>query len=435
MNRLVLLILAALISTGCGDDSVGPGSGDGNGFVTGEYVVFAWNDLGMHCLNDTYDKAVILPPYNNIWAQVIKRGDPPQVVTSGLTVEYYLAVNTYSYGKRDYGQFWDNAADIFRSFAGFTAPPVDVGLAGKGLFGEMESAAGHFIAEGVPVTPVYDSGTWDPYQVAVITVKNDQGAVVATTRATVPVSDEINCAQCHGEQAWSDIISDHDRLHETGLADSIPFLCASCHGSPALGTQGAGAAGIYLSEAIHGAHSTREASCYQCHPGEITKCMRSRNHTATDGNCQTCHGTLAHVASSIEAGRIPWAGEPSCGQCHSGVPGMEPQGTLFRNATGHGSVNCAACHNSPHAMYPSELDADNLQPLQYQGYTGLVKTIGSCGVCHEDSRGEVEDIGEFSEKHGGSSPERSTACNTCHTVVRYDTSKWPHAWGWNNSRD
>jgi hypothetical protein len=40
---------------------------------TMQYVVFAWNDLGMHCLNPTYDEAVILPPYNTVWAQVITR--------------------------------------------------------------------------------------------------------------------------------------------------------------------------------------------------------------------------------------------------------------------------------------------------------------------------------------------------------------------------
>ena len=42
-----------------------------------EYVVFAWNDLGMHCLNPTYDELVILPPYNTVNVQVVKRGNPP----------------------------------------------------------------------------------------------------------------------------------------------------------------------------------------------------------------------------------------------------------------------------------------------------------------------------------------------------------------------
>ncbi len=51
------------------------------------YIVLAWNDLGMHCLNPTYDKAVILPPYNTVWAQVIKRGNPPRIVDFRLDRE------------------------------------------------------------------------------------------------------------------------------------------------------------------------------------------------------------------------------------------------------------------------------------------------------------------------------------------------------------
>lgn len=51
------------------------------------YVVFAWNDLGMHCANPTYDKAVLLPPYNTVWAQVsssIAQGRIPWVNGTGV---------------------------------------------------------------------------------------------------------------------------------------------------------------------------------------------------------------------------------------------------------------------------------------------------------------------------------------------------------------
>ena len=76
--------------------------------LTGEYSVFAWNDLGMHGMNPTYDKLVIQPPNNNVRAQVIKRGNPPEIVTSGISVSYRLLDNTTSYNKRSYKGFWDN---------------------------------------------------------------------------------------------------------------------------------------------------------------------------------------------------------------------------------------------------------------------------------------------------------------------------------------
>jgi hypothetical protein len=425
-RMLTIVLLLSLFSC---SSSTSPG---GNGDVGGTYIVLAWNNLGMHCLNPTYDQAVILPPYNTLWAQVIRKGNPPEIVTTGVTVEFAIDVNTYSYGKRSYGQFWDNAVALFGPLLGITSLPHDTGLTGIGLSGNMTPASDHFIAEGIPVTPVNDTGAWNPYQVAVITVRGADGGVLAQTRATVPTSDEINCSNCHGQDPWGDILQRHDQLHTTSLVSSKPVLCASCHGSPALGTTGPGSAGIYLSKAIHGAHASRGAVCYDCHPGPVTLCSRSLRHTAPDGNCTTCHGTLAQVASSIPSPRIPWAVEPACSQCHTGVAGVATGAALYRDAPGHGGVYCAACHGSPHAMYPSRVSMDNYQPLQYQGFTGKVKTLGSCGMCHDNSRGEGVG-GEFSETHGGTSPERKIGCHACHTTVPTDTSKWPHAYQWKNS--
>jgi len=98
-SLLVFLLFLVSCGGGGGGNSGGGDSGTGGGTTipqSTEFVVLAWNDLGMHCLNPTYDTAVVLPPYNTVWAQVIRRGEPPQIVTSGITVEYRLINNTYS---------------------------------------------------------------------------------------------------------------------------------------------------------------------------------------------------------------------------------------------------------------------------------------------------------------------------------------------------
>src|SRR4030066_1534771 len=79
--------------------TVGPGA---------EYVVIGWNDLGMHCYDRDYSKLSVLPPYNNLWAQVIQRGDPPQVVTQGVRVQYAFPDNTSSATKTN---FWTYAPE------------------------------------------------------------------------------------------------------------------------------------------------------------------------------------------------------------------------------------------------------------------------------------------------------------------------------------
>jgi hypothetical protein len=296
----------------------------------------------------------------------------------------------------------------------------------------MKAESGHFSAEGIPVVPIYDNGVKDPYQQATITVKDATGKIVATTKATIPTSDEINCAKCHGVNAFDDILKKHDLAHKTNLMNSKPVLCASCHGSPALGSTTPGSSGKFLSQAIHGFHATKGATCYDCHPGNTTKCSRSARHTAADGNCTTCHGSMAKVASTIAAGRIPWANEPNCVSCHPGVSGVDTGISLFRNSHGHGNLFCSACHGSPHAMIPSLMAKDNYQALQYNGATRPVKTIGSCGICHTSSRG-INKMGEFASTHGDSTPDKVMSCHVCHTSVSNVTAKWPHAYQWKDS--
>jgi nitrate/TMAO reductase-like tetraheme cytochrome c subunit len=436
-RRTAALVLVALAATPLFAQRLAP-------VKLGDYTLLAWNDLGMHCLNPTYDTAVILPPYNNLVAQVVKRGSPPRLVTTGITVEYRIDGNTSSAGKRGFGQFWKNAVKLFGKVFGISSLANDVGLKGKRLSGTMDLVGARFTAEGIPLVPVDDAMKWNPYQVAVVTVKDAAGKVIAETRSTVPTSDEINCAKCHGNNAFQDILAKHDRAVGTSLVSSTPVLCASCHDTPALGTTG-GQAGIYLSKAIHGFHAqvSTPPSCVDCHPGTQTKCNRSTRHTAADGNCTSCHGTLAMVANTIgdvgtTSGRVPWVSEPSCVTCHKGVTQVDTGAALYRNSTGHGGVSCAACHGSPHAMVPTNdigtfKNWDSYQSIQYQGYTSTVKSIGSCGVCHQSSRGQERSIGEFSEIHGSLGPEQPIGCSACHTSIPARTAAWPHAYQWKNS--
>jgi hypothetical protein len=428
------VLVAGLGFVSCSSTGGGGGDGGGGGGVNAKtigatslsYVAFAWNDLGMHCLNPTYDKAVILPPYNTVWVQVVKRGNPPQIVTAGLTVEYSLQNNTYSYGKRSFGQFWDNMPLLFG-----VSLPHDQGLnledpgIHNGLSGTMIVKGDHFQVNGMPVVPVDDSNVYNPYQVAHITVRDSgTNAVLVQTTCTVPTSDEFNCAKCHGSDPLLDVLQKHDDEEGTNLAANRPVLCASCHGSPALGQTGPGSSGYYMSRAMHGFHADKGATCYDCHPGQTAKCNRSVAHTTADGNCVSCHGTLADVASSIANGsRIPWVQEPKCATCHAGIAEVDTATNLYRNANGHHGLSCPACHSSPHVIIPSSQASDNAQAVQYQT---TVVPIGDCKVCHSTSKGGG--IGDFTEAHGGN---RATACSVCHTAgPTANAAQWPHQFQW-----
>jgi hypothetical protein len=351
----------------------------GSGVLLGPAVILGFNDLGMHCMNQDFSEICILPPFNNLHAQVILRGEEPRILSSGVTVRYNVPGNTFSTGKTN---FWDFAQALF----GVPLRP-NVGLTGNRLAGLMKPTGnGDWEATGIPITPIDDAGALNPYPLAKITALQ-AGKVIARTRAVVPVSWEISCNICHdtpGVSVATDILRKHDARHGTQLEASKPVLCARCHADPALGTPGLDGVST-LSHAMHGSHAARldavnlTNKCYACHPGFETNCQRDI-HFAKGIHCVDCHGSMADVAAPD---RTPWVDEPTCASCHSRLnPRLqyEEPGKLYKVSHGHHGVLCASCHGSPHAITPTVTAPDNVQAIGLQGHAGVIDT---CAVCHK----------------------------------------------------
>ncbi|MCP4040852.1 MAG: cytochrome C [Gammaproteobacteria bacterium] len=182
----------------------------------------------------------------------------------------------------------------------------------------------------------------------------------------------------------------HDQKHGTTLEADKPVVCQKCHYTPALDLAQLGPLGPEndpgntlhngrdqikhksMSNVMHSHHGSvtdasgnklfpdmpaaikdefgvvlnipqrraaLDATCYQCHPGRRTDCLRGA--MANGGMlCQDCHGDMEQVGSdftrnvspgnpgAFELGgdfytnanqpRVPWANEPGCGSCHTG---------------------------------------------------------------------------------------------------------------------
>jgi hypothetical protein len=354
-------------------------SGSASCQTLGTHIVLANNDLGMHCMNQTHANFSVLPPYNNLQAQVIQRGHantPPLLITSGVTLEYSFPGNTYSVGKTD---FWTYAFDLF----GVNLPP-NVGLTGKTLNDVFDLDGDRFAAVGIPLTPFMDAAPTVevPYQVAQVILRDQGGNELARAYPVAPVSVELSCVStgCHGSE--TQILGQHE--NEGGFdPNATPILCAECHGSTPLTGPHPGTAG-WFSLRLHEKHSFIDqeipglAGCYKCHPGPNTRCLRDTMNNDFGIICQDCHGNMANVANTIANGRIPWVQEPACRTCHTATYG-EPVGILYRNARGHGGVMCSNCHNSPHAVFPSREAVDNRVMMDLQGHEGVLR---DCTVCH-----------------------------------------------------
>jgi hypothetical protein len=341
-----------------------------------DYIVLGWNDLGMHCYDRDYATLTVLPPYNNLYAQVIKRGDPPQLITAGTKVTYSFPDNTYSVGKTN---FWTYAFKIFGA-----ALSPNVGLAGKGLAGEMDLVTDHFVAMGVPVTEFSDSAPNTPqyFQLAQMIAIDLSGTGLSQTTVVAPISSEMRCDVCHNRPSLTNfrmnILIKHDNEEGTHLVTQAnsgnPVLCAGCHADPAL--EMPGAPGVpSLSAAMHGQHAEETSNCYACHPGPLTQCLRDVMSQQFGLTCTDCHvGGMTALASQT---RTPWVDLPRCGNCHPTHP--ENAGKLYKQSTGHGGLYCEACHNSTHAITPSREARDNMQAIVFQGTSG---PISKCTVCH-----------------------------------------------------
>ena len=177
----------------------------------------------------------------------------------------------------------------------------------------------------------------------------------------------------------------HDMKHSTNLITATtedfptagtrtfqPVVCQTCHYSPALDLANVGPNDVNgrqqsnmktMSAVMHGAHATVTGTngqllfpemppppnrdpttaaqilgqtCYQCHPGKRTQCLRGAMGQA-GVMCQDCHGNMAQVGNDFSHNqpgggfvlgpdfytnattpRVPWANEPGCGSCHTG---------------------------------------------------------------------------------------------------------------------
>ena len=453
--------------------------------MAADYTLVGWNNLGMHCMDPDYSVFALLPPYNTVLAQLIDPAGRLVRDPSGITVTYEAvadpdgSINSTSIGKTN---FWEHVDALFGA-----SPAPDTGLAGFSMPGSsnqpqpmtFDAAAGWFIAEGIPITPLDDAGGRNTYPLMRLTARGADDTVLATTDVVLPVSDEMNCAACHASgsspfaQPPTGWVNDPDperdvRLNILRLHDQREFhnqtfndalatagydaagleatavgghavLCARCHLSEAL--PGSGIAGIEpLTMAVHrrmagvfdpvsgGALDALDnrSACYRCHPGSVTRCLRGvmGSAVASDGSraiqCQSCHGRMLDVASPDRTG---WLDEPVCQSCHTGTA-IQNNGEIRYLSAFEDDGSPRAAVDDTFATTP-DAPAPGLSLYRFStGHGGLY-----CEACHGSTHAEFpssesnDNLQSIAiEGHAGLLSE----CTACHGTTPRTVDGGPH---------
>lgn len=289
------------------------------------------------------------------------------------------------------------------------------------------------------------------YQALEISVHDKTKKPLAKTTFVAQSSPEMRCANCHGGGYRADygvtkttaeaILELHDRDNKTHLLNDLrggkDIVCSECHADSKMGAKGK-SDHLDLSASIHGFHAAflvdkSPTACAQCHPSgndSHSKQMQGlhRNRLGKVANdCTRCHGdlnehaisllkttklkhatklirridsTTRHIKSidDIKA-RTPWKNLPHCKSCHVDFKKPALNATAFNKWTEKESdkfsqqlgdseaVRCAACHGSPHSLYPNNPVMNlpfNAQPLQWTDNPYPIGSNNSCQTCHKE---------------------------------------------------
>ena len=433
------------------------------------YALLGWSELGMHCIDGKdYSTFSVLPPYNIIHSQLVKKGEPPTLVSSGATITYQAtpdtkkSIDSISSTKTN---FWTYVQALF-----LANPKPDVGLAGYAVQGKKatkmsyNAALGYWEAIGVPTIGYDDKGNFNPYPMAKLNAKVS-GKSVASSSIVVSVSDELSCGTCHASgsdpaaepaSGWVDnpdptkdmkfnILKKHDdrwniqpylaqlaaegynyqsSLFQTA-SSGTPVLCAACHSDNALGAPGLAGIGAEASDmhTLHGPQILQangqtldqnsladdNKSCYLCHPGPVTQCKRGAMNKVL---CSSCHGTLTYAGNPA---RNPWLIEPSCQLCHQN---SQRYTTAFDNGQWRAVTDQTFATNPNVPIAGSDL-------YRYSSGHGSVYCSGCHGSPHAEFPTLQANDSVYPQKLQGY-VAKITECSVCHTNVPVTNNGGPH---------
>ncbi len=472
-------------TTGGGTSGGNTGGGGPVASTNGTHL-FAWNDLGMHCADSDFSVFTLLPPFNDLNAQLVVNG---RLVNAANNSSYALtyestpdptgSINSSSQYKTN---FWDYALPLF----GANLTP-DIGLTGYPTPSFTPAPLAWspeynwYEATGIPITSTDDNLNTNYFPMIRVTALDSSGKAIASTDTVLPISSEINCNTCHASASgsnaakpaagWVNLKTDTEkdwrlnilRLHDEknigasysnlltkkGYGNSLessakngkPVMCDTCHNSNALAIWGInGETGIEtMTVAMHNRHAnvslpgatqtlnqigTREA-CFNCHPGRKTQCLRGAMGNPVDStgkHTMECQSCHGSMLTVGKASREGWFDMPTCQSCHHDGK----RETVAINTDG-------TFKTWTDKRFASNADAPSAGWSLYRFSTGHSNL--QCEACHNSTHAEYTDTPSASNNQVNDNQQAIKAqgyaaaireCTVCHTTMPNSSNGGPH---------
>lgn len=448
--------------------------------------LFAWNDLGMHCADSDFSVFTLLPPFNNLNAQLVVNGKLVNPLNTNYALTYEAtsdptgSINSTSQYKTN---FWDNAQALF----GANLNP-EIGLTGNPMASLQPAPMAWnatykwFEATGIPITPVDDNQRLNYFPLVKVNAVDSSGKTIASSNAVLPISSEINCDTCHAsntgstaarpvagwvtltpgsEQDWRmNILRLHDEKNtgnvnyaglltkkgygsslESSAANGKPVLCDTCHNSNALAVWGInGETGVSnMTAAMHNRHAntklpgstlaldsigTRDA-CYNCHPGRDTECLRGAMGNPVDStgkHTMECQSCHGSMATVGNKARMGWFDMPTCQSCHH--DGTRETVAINSNGTFKTWAD---------TRFASNINTPTTGKSLYRYSTG--HSSMQCEACHNSTHAEFTDKPSANGNQVNDNLSAIKAqgyaaaireCTVCHTTMPTTVNGGPH---------
>ncbi len=367
----MLVLMPALVLMACSEDTPKINTSGDTGSNGKDYTVLAFNDLGMHCADQDYRIFSILPPYNVLNAQVLKKGSTPQMLSpaDGVSLSYQAVASNYFTDFTDATRLPDaqdsvtssglNLTGLFKSNFWEVTQPSASGIDRLG-FVAYEKLYPATVLSQFPTTD--DSGLPAPDLAELYlgsrTLQAEQSAMPGLANRPQPFNNYVTDLPFFTDFSFGYRVNSFNRYTAEGIPMATIDDTGRSNPYPLLRVEARDAADNVLASVDTVVPTAAEADCAICHASQQVCSIDSSNTLVCDDIANANYAGVSFIETGLQAlamigatneQKVINSAKTNILKLHdfkhaTALAGTQPDGS---NGATTPNVVCANCHYSP----------------------------------------------------------------------------------------